>query len=295
MRLTLGLLVASVAAGLLAAAAALLAMPAASLQFGLVMLLALLGYVLPGRAAPRVRWAVAAGIGFFAVVAALRLHWHQEQAVDVGWAAYGPAAVETSVLRPWQDSIDRQQLAALGLALGVGCLAAGVLALPSRASRRGTATAVLALLLLVWFGLDAAREFVDYPLPDLLGTVWSALLAALLAMGALALSGWRADRRLLLPVGLFLLSLGAADTYSDLAGMWSGWWEMANPDRDSFLEMGMAVRASTGDSLEVSSAVETAIALAGPGLTAVGALLSSREATHRTSFPLPGRRGPGCR
>ncbi|MBM0257708.1 hypothetical protein [Micromonospora sp. 4G55] len=57
------------------AAAALLAMPAASLQFGLVMLLALLGYVLVDRGVRRVRWAVAAGIGLLAVVAAMRLRW----------------------------------------------------------------------------------------------------------------------------------------------------------------------------------------------------------------------------
>ncbi|MFG1838776.1 aminopeptidase [Micromonospora sp. NPDC049175] len=286
MRLPFGLLVASVAAGLLSAGAALVASPAASMQFGLVMLLTLLGYVLLSRGERRVRWAVAAGIGLLAVVAAVRLHWHQEQSVDVGWVAYGPAAAETSILGPWRDSIDRQRLAALGLALGAACLAAGVLALPSRGRRRGVATAVLALLLLAWFGLDSTPEFVDHPLPDLLGTVWPALLAALVTMGALALSGWRADRRWLLPVGLFLLSLAAADAYSNLAGLWSGWWEMANPDRDAFLQLGMAVSRSTEDTLQVSSAVETAIPLAGVGLAAVGALRSSREVTDRTGFLL---------
>ncbi|MFG1915819.1 aminopeptidase [Micromonospora sp. NPDC048898] len=277
MRLPFGLLVASVAAGVLSAATALLAMTAASLQFGLVMLLALLGHVLLGRGARRVRWAVAAGIGLLAVVAAMRLLWHQEQAVEVGWAAYGPAAAEASIVGPWRDSIDRQRLAALGLALGVVCLAAGVLALPARGRRRGVATAVLALLLLAWFGLDSSREFVDYPLPDLLATVWPALLAALVTMGALALSGWRADRRWLLPVGLFLLSLATADVYSNLAGLWSGWWDTVNPGQDAILQLGMRVGTSAKDSLEVSSAVERATALAGAGLTAVGALRSSRE------------------
>ncbi|MEU7585769.1 aminopeptidase [Micromonospora sp. NPDC049230] len=277
MRLPFGLLVASVAAGVLSAAAALLAMTAASLQFGLVMLLALFGHVLLGRGARRVRWAVAAGIGLLAVVAAVRLFWHQEQVVAVGWTAYGPAAAETSILGPWRDSIDRQRLAALGLALGVVCLAAGVLALPARGRRRGVTTVILALLLLAWFGLDSAPEFVDYPLPDLLATVWPALLAVLGTIGALALSGSRADRRWLLPVGLFLLSLAAANTYSDLAGIWSGWWDMANPNQNAFLQLGMRVGRSAGDSLEVSAAVEKAIALAGAGLTAVGALRSSRE------------------
>ncbi|WP_433128607.1 aminopeptidase [Micromonospora sp. CA-240977] len=292
MRLPIGLLVASVAAGLLAAATALLAMPAASLQFSLVMLLALLGHVLLERGTRRVRWAVAAGIGLLAVVAATRLFWYQEQVVEVGSVAYGPATAGTSILVPWRESIDRDRLAALGLALGVVCLAAGVLALPSRGRRRGAATAVLALLLFAWFGLDSAREFVDYPLAKLLGTVWPALLAALVTMGALALSGWRADRRWLLPVGLFLLSLGAANEYSDLAGMWSGWWEMANPDRNAFLQLGMMLSSSADDSLQVSTAVETTIALAGAGLAATGALRSSREATDRMGSPLMGDEGP---
>ncbi|MBM0275067.1 aminopeptidase [Micromonospora tarensis] len=286
MRLPFGLLVASVVAGLLSAAAALLARPAAALQFGLAMLLALLGYVLLGRGARRVRWAIAAGVGLLAVVAAMRLHWYQEQVVEVGWLTYGPAAAEPSSLGPWRDSVDRQRLAALGSALGAACLAAGVLALPSRDRRRGVATTLFALLLLAWFGLGATPEFVDYPLPDLLGTVWPALLAALVTLGALALSGWRADRRWLLPVGLFLLSLAAADAYSVLAGVWSGWWEMANPDRNAFLELGMAVSTSTKDPLQLSSAVETTIPLAGAALAAAGALRSSRETTDRMGFPL---------
>ncbi|WP_433653077.1 aminopeptidase [Micromonospora zamorensis] len=290
MRLPIGLLVASVAGGLLSAAAAVLAMPGASMQFGLVMLLALLAYVLLDRSARRVRWAVAGGIGLLAVVAAMRLLWYQEQVVEVGWVSYGPAA-EASILGPWRESIDRQRLASLGLALGAACLAAGVLALPSRGRRRGAATTALALLLLAWFGLDSTREFVHYPLSDLLPTVWPSLLAALVAMGALALSGWRADRRWLLPVGLFLLSLGAANAYSDLAATWSGWWEMANPDQDAFLELGMAVSTSAEDSLQVSSAVETMIPLAGAGLTAVGALHSSREATDRMGPLLMGDEG----
>ncbi|MEU7612372.1 aminopeptidase [Micromonospora sp. NPDC049204] len=292
MRLPFGLLVASVAGGLLSAAAALLAMPAASMQFGLVMLLALLGYVLLDRGARRVRWAVAAGVVLLAVVAAKRLFWHQEQVVDVGWVTYGPAAAETSNLGPWRESIDRQRLAALGVALGVVCLSAAVVALPSRGRRRGVATAAVALLLLAWFGLDSTREFVDYPLPDLLGTVWPALLATLVSIGALALSGWRADRRWLLPVGLFLLSLTTANAYSDLAGVWSGWWEMAHPHQSVFLVLGMVVSTSWEDSLEVSSAVETAIALAGAGLTAVGTLRSSREATDQTGVPLTGHEDP---
>ncbi|MFI6331353.1 aminopeptidase [Micromonospora chersina] len=278
MRLSSGLLVASVAAGLLSVAAALLAMPAASLQFGLAMLLALLGHVLASRGGRRVRWAVAAGIGLLAVVAAMRLFWYQEQVVETGWLTYGQAAAKTALLARWREMIDRERLAVLGLALGVLGLAAGVLALPTRGRRRGVATAVLALLLFAWFGLSLAREFGRYPLLDLLGTVWPALLAALVAMGALALSGWRADRRWLLPVGLVLLSLGAVNAYADLTAAWSGWWVMARPADGAFLEMGVAVSMASPDFPQLSQAVEAAIALAGVELVAVGALRSSHEA-----------------
>ncbi|MEH0819102.1 aminopeptidase [Micromonospora sp. CPCC 205714] len=278
MRLSFGLLVASVAAGLLSVAAALLAMPAASLQFGLVMLLALLGYVLLDQGVRRVRWAVAAGIGLLAVVAAMRLLWYQEQVDEAGWLTYGQGVAKADMLARVREVIDRQRLAALGLTLGVLCLAAGVLALPSRGRRQGVATSVLALLLLAWFGLSLARDFGRYPLLDLLGTVWLALLAALVTMGALALSGWRADRRWLLPLGLFLLSLGAARAYSDLAAAWSAWWIMAKPPDGAFLQPGVMVSTSTEGFPQVSWAIEAAIALAGPGLVAVGALRSSREA-----------------
>ncbi|MFG2106161.1 aminopeptidase [Micromonospora chersina] len=278
MRLSSGLLVASVAAGLLSVAAALLAMPAASLQFGLAMLLALLGYVLASRGVRRVRWAVAAGIGLLAVVATMRLLWYQEQVDEAGWLTHGQGVTKTALLARWREMIDRERLAALGLALGVLCLAAGVLALPSRGRRRGVATTLLALLLFAWFGLSFAREIGRHPLLDLLGTVWPALLAALVTMGALALSGWRADRRWLLPVGLVLLALGAARAYSDLAVAWSGWWVMARPADGAFLEAGVAVSTSTEGFPQVSWAIEAAIALAGAGLVAVGALHSSREA-----------------
>ncbi|MFI7430300.1 aminopeptidase [Micromonospora sp. NPDC049836] len=278
MRLSSGLLVASGVAGLLSVAAALLAMTAASLQFGLVMLVALLGYVLVSPAARRVRWAVAAGVGLFAVVAALRLFWYQEQVDAAGWLTYGQGLAKTSMMARWREEIDRDRLAALGLALGVLCLAAGVLALPPRGGRRRVATTVLALLLLAWFGLSAARGLGRHPLPELLGTVWPALLAALLSMAALALSGWRTGWRWLLPVGLFLLALDATGTYSDLALAWSGWWSMAHPPDGVFLEVGVAVSTSPEGSLQVSWAVERAIALAGAGLVAVGALRGSRDA-----------------
>ncbi|MEU9825115.1 aminopeptidase [Micromonospora chersina] len=278
MRLSFGLLVASVAAGLLSVAAALLAMPAASLQFGLVMLLALLGYVLASRGVRRVRWAVAAGIGLLALVAAMRLFWYQEQVDETGWLTHGQGVARAALLARWREMLDRERLAALGLALGVLCLAAGVVGLPSRGRRRGVATTVLALLLLAWFGLGFARELGRYPLLGPLGTVWPALLAALVSMGALALSGWRADRRWLLPVGLVLLSFVAVDAYSDLAAAWYGWWVMAKPADGAFLGVGVAVSTSSEGFPQVSPALDAAVALAGAGMVAVGALRSSREA-----------------
>ncbi|MEU7994358.1 aminopeptidase [Micromonospora sp. NPDC049060] len=274
MRASFGLLVASLAAGLLSVAAALLAVPAAALLFGLVTLLALLGYVLVSRGARRVRWTVAAGIGLLAVVAVMRLRWHQEQVDGPGWLSPGQGLTRTALLAHGQQTIDRGRLAALGLTLGVLCLAAGASALPTRDRRRGAATAVLALLPLAWFGLCSAREFSRHLLP----TVWPALLAVLVAVGALALSGRRADRHWLLPAGFLLLSLAAARASSDLVAVSSGWWELANPPGGAFLTMGVAVSMPPEGFPQVSQAVETAVAFAGAGLVAVGALRGSREA-----------------
>ncbi|MGC1209906.1 MAG: aminopeptidase [Micromonospora sp.] len=278
MRLSVGLLLAFIVSGLLSVAAAVLAMPAASLQFGLVMLLALFGYVLVSRGVRRVRWAVAAGIGLLAVVAAMRLFGYQGQVDEAAWLTSGQGITRPAMLARWREGIDRERLAALGLLFGVLGLAAGVLPLPARGRRRGVATTVLALLLFAWFGLSIAREFGRSPLLDLVGVVWPALFAALVAIAALALSGWRADQRWLLPVGLFLLSLGAARAYSDLAAAWSGWWITAEPPDGAFLQVGVAVRTSSEGFPQVSRAIEAAIAFAGPGLVAVGALRSSREA-----------------
>lgn len=277
-RLSLGLLLASVVSGLFSVSAALLAMPGAALQYGLAMLLTLLGYVaVGGRDARRVRWPLVAGIGLLAVVAAMRLFWHQEQVGEAGGLTYGQVG-RTAMLARWRETIGQERLATLGLLLGVSGLAAGVLALPAHGRRwRGMATTVLALLLLAWFGVSFAQRIGRYPLLDLLGAVWPALLGALVAIGALALSGWRADRHWLLPVGTLLLSLSVARTCSDLAMAWSGWWMVANPDDHAFLEVGVRVSASTEGFPQVSRAVEEAIALAGTGLVAVGALRSSHE------------------
>ena len=278
MRLSSGLLVGSAVAGLLSIAAALLAMPAASLQFTLVMLLALLGYVLLERGARRVRWPVAVGIGLLAAVATTRLLWWREQADEAGWLTYGQGVATTAMSEPAREMIDRERLAALGLLLGVVCLAAGALALPSRGRRRGAVTSVLALTLLTWLGLSLGRGSDRQPLLDLAATVWPALLAAVVAIGAFALSGWRADRHWLLPLGLFLLSVAAAHACSELATAWSDWVIATGPPSDAFLEPGMRVNTSADNFPQVSWAVSAAITLAGVGMVAVGASRSSREA-----------------
>ncbi|MET7879986.1 aminopeptidase [Micromonospora profundi] len=277
MRPSSGLLVGSAVAGLLSIAATLLAMPAASLQFTLVTLLALLGYVLLQRGARRVRWPIAAGIGLLAAVATTRLLWWQQQADEAGWLTYGQGVATTAMSEPAREMIDRERLAALGLLLGVVCLAAGALALPSRGRRGGLVTSVLALVLLAWLGLSLARGSDRQPLLDLAATVWPALLAAVVAMGAFALSGWRADRRRLLPLGLFLLSVAAARACSELAAAWSDWVIATGPPTDAFLEPGMRVNTSADSFPQVSWAVSAAITLAGVGLVTVGASRSSRE------------------
>lgn len=278
MRISSKLLAVSVVAGLLAVGAALLAMTTASLQFGLVMLLALLGYVLASGGTRRVRWAVATGVGLLSVVAAARLFWAQEQVDAAGWLVAGPAPTE-ALMAYWRELTDRERIAALGLALGVCCLAAASWTLPARGGRRrGTATVVLALLVLAWFGLTAAGKFSRYSLRDLLGTVWPALVAVLLAVAALALSGWRAERRWLLPAGWLLLSLEAVRGYSDLAARGSSWWLAAEPANRAFIQVGVAVSRTAPGFPQVSEAVELAVALAGAGLVAVGAVGASREA-----------------
>lgn len=277
MRLQVGLLVASIASGLLSVAGALLAMQAASLQLGLVMLLTMFGYVLMDRGARRVRWAIAVGVGLLAVVTALRLLWHQEQ-VDEAWLPHGDGVAKTALLPHWQEMFGRERLAALGLLAGVLCFTAGALAVPSRGKWRGVVTTILAVLLLVWSWLSSVREFGKYPLLERLEAVWPALLFVLATIGALALSGRRADRRWMLPAGLFLLSLGAAHAYSHLTSAWTNWWIMANPPEGTFWQMGVTVSAPPERFPQVSRAIEAAVALLGAGLAAVGALHGSRDA-----------------
>ncbi|MEV6516715.1 aminopeptidase [Micromonospora chalcea] len=283
MRLSAGLRVGAVVAGLLSVGAALFAMRQASLLWAVVTLAALCGHALTASGSPRVRWGVAAGSGLFALVTVANLRWYGEQAADAGESARGQAAGRAYLLESWQDGMDRQRLTAGGLALGVLLLWAAVSALPARGGRRGVVTTALAVAVLVWCVARVALTPGGPPLPDLFAAVWPALLAALVTAGVLAWSGRRGDRRGLLPAGMVLLSLVAVRICADLAATWASWWTLVKPAEDAFLQPGImvSVGASAGGALRVSSAVETAVALGGVGLAVVGARRAHRETEGR--------------
>ncbi|MDO3684018.1 aminopeptidase [Micromonospora sp. C28ISP2-4] len=283
MRLSSGLGVAAVVAGLLSVGAALLAMRDASLLWAVVTLAALCGHALTASGAPRVRWGVAAGAGLFALVTVANLLWYREQAADAVELRRGQAAARAYLLERWQDGMDRQRLIAGGLALGVLLLGVAVSALPARGGLRGVVTTVLAVAALVWCVSSVALTPGEPPLPDLFAAVWPGLLAVLVTAGVLAWSGRRGDRRALLPAGMVLLSLVAVRACADLASTWASWWTFVEPARDAFLQPGfmVSVGASPGSALEVSSAVERAAALGGAGLAVIGALRAHREAEGR--------------
>ncbi|MBF5030731.1 aminopeptidase [Micromonospora sp. ANENR4] len=279
MRLSSGLRVAAVVAGLLSVGAALLAMREASLLWAVVTLAALAGHALAASGTPRVRWGVAAGAGLFALVAAANLLWHRERVADAGGPRGSQAATRTYLVESLREGLDQQRLTAWGLALGVLLLSVAVPALPARGGRRGVVTTVLAVAVLVWCGLKVAAAPGDPPLPELLLALQPALLAALVTAGVLAWSGWRGDRRGLLTAGMVLLAVVAVRACADLASAWASRWTFVEPARDAFLQPGfmVSVGGSAGGALEVSSAVETAVALGGAGLAVVGVLRASRE------------------
>jgi hypothetical protein len=293
-RLSRVLLLLSFAMGVVSVVAALLSAWQAALQCGLVTLAALIGYVMvAGRvAASRVRWALAAGVGFLAVVMAVRLFWYREPAGDFRWiepfyaaldgsgARVGPVqGLPSALLDQWRRMIDRERIAAVGQLFGVLCLAVGVLALPARRRwKRAELTTVLALLLLAVAGVNVWSLVDDAPMLQLLGTAWPALLATLVAVGLLVLSGWRADRAWLLPAGTFLVAVTAVTAFDDLAGTWSAWWALSNQLINlGEVDRSAAIGVSMDGPLEVSAAVQVAVALAGPALLTVGALHASRD------------------
>ncbi|MEU8072637.1 aminopeptidase [Micromonospora sp. NPDC049151] len=281
MRLSSGLRVAAVVAGLLSVGAALLAMREASLLWAVVTLAALCGHALTASGTRRARWGAAAGAGLFALVAAANLHRRREQ--DEGEPLRGQAEARAYLLESWQDGLDRQRLTAWGLALGVLLLGVAVSAAPARGGRRGVVTTVLAVVVLVWCVVSVALTPGEPPLPDLFVAVWPALLAVLVTAGVLASSGRRSDRRGLLPAGMALLSVVAVWTCADLASTWASWWTFVEPAKGAFLQPGVmvSVDAPAAGALEVSSAVEMAVALGGVGLAVVGALRARREAEDR--------------
>jgi hypothetical protein len=261
-----------VASGVLSVGAALLASTGACLLFGLVALLALLAYAL---AVGRAGWAVPTGVGVLAFVAALRLSWHDGPADGT----YAVLTNTTALLERWDAALDRERYAAVGFLLAVVSFAVGVLARGARDRSRWVAvvTTGVGLLLVVRFGVRLATSFGHYPMLSLLGAIWPAVLAVLVTGAALVLSGRRHDRWLLLPAGLLLLTVTATGEAMDRAASWAGWWATSAP-RDGFLSPGMMVALPGADGFpQVSRAAETAVALAGPVLVALGALRRGRE------------------
>jgi hypothetical protein len=258
-----------------------------SLQGGLAVLVALVGYVIvAGRGTvPRTRWALAAGVGMLAVGMALQLYWYSEATEDFGWFAYSPlytSGAPTPLLDLSRQSVDRLQIVAFLHLLAALCFAVGVFALPAwHRPKRAGLTAVLALVLLAFVGVNVGGWFDGSAVLDALGTVWPALLATLVAVGLVVLAGRRADHAWLVAAGTVLVAVVAATVFDDLAGAWSGWWMLAQPEDNTAapqLAVSVGFRLAADSSPEVTAALKTAAELAGPALLAVGALRASRAA-----------------
>jgi hypothetical protein len=293
------LLPVSLAAGALSVVAALFSTGPASSLCALVMLAALAGHVIvggrtaagksaePPTAAPRVRWALAIGVGILAAAIAVRLYWPGEPAEDFRWMTpfYAPLdgdgtpagllgveLVEPSaeLLDTWRQAFDRQQIVAVVQLLGVLCLAVGVLALPrQRRPGRAALTTALALAVLAVVALNVWSRADGSSASDLLGAVWPALLATLVAAGMAALAGWRAGDAWLAPAGALLVAVAAAIALNDLAFEWSAWWRFTQP-ADVDVAISVATGGSVDHSPEVSAALTRAAELAGPALLTVG-------------------------
>jgi hypothetical protein len=249
-----------------------------------IMLVALVGYVtvVGHGAVPRVRWALAAGIAMFVVVMAMRLFWYREQTGDFGWFAYAPMSeTRKAVLDQlrWR-MVGREQVAAVGLLLGVLCLAVAVLALPGRRRTRwAVVTTMIALLLVAVAGVNVWTWAHGAPVLELLAATWPALLATLVAVGITALAGWHGGRAWLLPAGALPVAVAAAVAFDDLAGTWWAWWTLFDiPEGYEDAHMSSAFNVSVDDSLVARPALATTAALGGPALLAIAALHPCRDA-----------------
>lgn len=276
------LLLTAAATGALSVGAAVLSAWQPSMQYGVVMLAALAVYVaVAARTAARVRWAGVAGLGVLAVVMAVQLLWLP-----------GPEGEQ------WEQTIDRQRLVAAGVLLGVLCFAVGVLASPPRyRPRRAVLTTTLALVVTAVIGFYVGRGIGGAPVLGLLETAWPALTVIFVAVGLVALSGWRGDRTWLLLSGSALVAVAAAIAFHGLMSADAAWRAAPTPDAvpmldaDGVPETRITVRferayphelgqTSLADRLtelaRVSPALEVALALAGPALLAVGLLPATR-------------------
>jgi hypothetical protein len=256
----------------------------ASMGWSVVALGALVGYVaVAGRSAGlRVRPALMAGLGLLVVVLALRLFWYRQPAEDFGWFAYGPLGdLPDATLDPLRRAFDHERIIAVGQLLGVLCLATAVVALPRRhRPKRAALTTTLAVLVLGVLATGVADWFDRMPVLGLLGAVWPALLATIVAAGGAALAGWRDDLTWLVLAGSLVLAVAAATAVDDLAATWWTWWTFAVPhDNVAFPQLAISVSAEV--SPDMSAAVDTTVALAGPILLAIGAVRAAGEAQQR--------------
>ncbi|MFJ8582630.1 hypothetical protein [Micromonospora sp. NPDC093277] len=253
--------------------------------------------LLAGPAARRVRPALAAGIGLFAVLMAVELWWLPEQPAHFRWftpfyapldgsgPSVGPVQIPPAMLDQLRQMIDQERLTAVGLLLGVVCLAVAVVALPARQQPKAAELArVVAVLPLAVVGANLWSRIDGAPLLGLLGAGWPALLATLVAAWVVALSGARADPAALVPLGALLVAVSAAVALEDLGSTWLTWWKFSNGIDHAMVDAAVAASVassaniSAASSADVSGAARTAVALAGPALLAVGALTASRDA-----------------
>lgn len=269
------LVVLSVVAGLLSVAAAMIDAPGLSMQCGAAAFAALAAYgALAGKAWPqRVRWAVTAGLVLFAVVWATRAHWQMDQTVS----PLDPAGIREQTAQ----RVEQSRLAALGLLAGAVAFASAVFALPPvRHAQRAALGAVLVFLLIVAIGMLGRGSVDNLRTVPPLWVSLPALLAVVVTLATVALTGWREDRGWLITVGAPLLAVVAVVNLDNLAALWWTWRSVSDSadgaSGRSYTSV-LVVTGVGGRSL-LYDGLATAVTLAGPILLAVGAL---RTVTRR--------------
>jgi hypothetical protein len=270
----------AVTAGLAVAAAAVsaaqLSLRCAAVAFAL---LAWQAAVRAQPAAPRLRWALAAGCVLLAAAALVRQSAYAGPPADVGWFAYGaPGTAELTAMHDTTTWWLGRGLAAAGVQLGAVVLLAGAVYGLPRAHRRARSIITVALAVAIVAGVGADRWSGTEPwrVGPAFGTLWPALLATAAALTGLILAGRRADHRWLVAAGAALVAVAAAVTLSDLTGLWLTARSLADL-LCSDLRPGLMLSATAGGSggMELGTALTTAVTLSGPALLVHGVLRAS--------------------